>query len=127
MGRSIFEFVVSTFKIGRGDSEKQILLYFGLRLFGRPAHVWPYPEFSSVNVGWSSYADRNWIIPLDVLFNCVSPCLLFLRFTVRCAAYAAWTTLGLAQTDKTCVKLTCLYQVRVSSRNTNTSQTLEGI
>ena len=81
-----------------------------------------YPEFSSVNVGWSSYADRNLIIPLDVLFNCVSPCLMFLRFTVRCAAYAAWTTLGLAQTDKTCVKLTCLYQVRVSSRNTNTSQ-----
>ena len=80
-----------------------------------------YPEFSSVNVGWSSYADRNLIIPLDVLFNCVSPCLMFLRFTVRCAAYAAWTTLGLAQTDKTCVKLTCLYQVRVSSRNTNTS------
>ena len=72
-----------------------------------------YPEFSSVNVGWSSYADRNLIIPLDVLFNCVSPCLMFLRFTVRCAAYAAWTTLGLAQTDKTCVKLTCLYQVRI--------------
>ena len=62
------------------------------------------------------------IIPLDVLFNCVSPCLMFLRFTVRCAAYAAWTTPGLAQTDKTCVKLTCLYQVRVSSRNTNTSR-----
>ena len=33
---------------------------------------------------------------------------MFLRFTVRCAAYAAWTTPGLAQTDKTCVKLTCL-------------------
>ena len=81
-----------------------------------------YPEFSSVNVGWSSYADRNLIIPLDVLFNCVSPCLMFLRFTVRCAAYAAWTTLGLAQTDKTCVKLTCLYQVRVSSGNRNTSE-----
>ena len=80
-----------------------------------------YPEFSSVNVGWSSYADRNLIIPLDVLFNCVSPCLMFLRFTVRCAAYAAWTTLGLAQTDKTCVKLTCLYQVRVSSQNVYTS------
>ena len=56
---------------------------------------------------------RTRIIPLDVLFNCVSPCLMFLRFTVRCAAYAAWTTLGLAQTDRTCVKLTCLYQVRI--------------
>ena len=41
---------------------------------------------------------------------------MFLRFTVRCAAYAAWTTLGLAQTDKTCVKLTCLYQVRIFFR-----------
>ena len=50
-------------------------------------------------------------IPLDVLFNCVSPCC-YKRFTVRCAAYAAWTTPGLARTDKTCVKLTCLYQVR---------------
>ena len=76
-----------------------------------------YPEFSSVNVGWSSYADRNLIIPLDVLFNCVSPCLMFLRFTVRCAAYAAWTTPGLVKTDKTCVKLTCLYQVRVFSQS----------
>ena len=38
---------------------------------------------------------------------------MFLRFTVRCAAYAAWTTPGLVKTDKTCVKLTCLYQVRV--------------
>ena len=40
---------------------------------------------------------------------------MFLRSMVRCAAYAAWTTLGLAQTDRTCAKLTCLYQVRVSS------------
>ena len=48
-------------------------------------------------------------IPLDVLINCVSPCLMFLRLTVRCAAYAAWTTPGLVKTDKTCVKLTCLY------------------
>ena len=81
-----------------------------------------YPEFSSVNVGWSSYADRNLIIPLDVLFNCVSPCLMFLRFTVRCAAYAVWTTLGLVQTDKTCVKLKCLNQVRVSFNIRNTSE-----
>ena len=55
-------------------------------------------------------------IPLDVLINCVSPCLMFLRLTVRCAAYAAWTRPGLVKTDKTCVKLTCLYQVRVFSR-----------
>ena len=41
-------------------------------------------------------------------------CGLFLAgVTVRCAAYAAWTTPGLVKTDKTCVKLTCLYQVRV--------------
>ena len=99
MGRSIFAFVVSAFKVCRGYSEKKILLHFGLRLFGRPTHVWPYPEFSSVNVGWSSYADRNLDCSLDGLFNCVSPCLMFLRFTVRCAAYAAWTTPGLAKTD----------------------------
>ena len=60
------------------------------------------------------------IIPLDVLFNCASPCLMFLRFAVRCAAYAAWATPGLAQTD-TCAKLTCWYQVRVSSGTRNTS------
>ena len=105
MDKSLFKFVVSTFKVCRDYSEKQILLHFGLRLFGRPTHVWPYPEFSSVNVGWSSYADRNLDYSLDVLFNCVSLCLMFLRFTVRCAAYAAWTTPGLAKTDKTCVKL----------------------
>ena len=119
MGRSTFEGVVSTFKLGRGDSrsEKQILLHFCLRLFGRPTHVWPYPEFSSVNVGWPSSAIGTRIIPLDILFNCVSPCLMFLRFTVRCAAYAAWATPGLVWTDKTCVKLTCLYQVRVFSKS----------
>ena len=47
--------------------------------------------------------------------------LMFLCFAVCCAAYAgAWTTWatpghGLIRTDKTCVKLICLYQVRVYS------------
>ena len=56
---------------------------------------------------------------LDVLFDCASPCLMFLRFMVRCAAYAAWTTpsLVMIRTDKTCVKFTCLYQVRVFSKS----------
>ena len=36
---------------------------------------------------------------------------------VRFAAFAAWTRPGLAMTDKRCFKLTCLYQVRVFSRN----------
>ena len=58
MGRSILEVAVSTLQDGRGDSEKQILLHFGLRLFG-PTHVLPYPEFSSADVGWPSYADRG--------------------------------------------------------------------
>ena len=57
------------------------------------------------------------IVPLDVLFNCLSPCLMFLRFPVCCAAYAAWTRPRLAKTDKSCVKLTCLYQVLVFSRS----------
>ena len=53
-------------------------------------------------------------IPSDVLVNCVSPCSVYVRLTVRCAAYAAWTRPGLVKTDKTCVKLTVkLYQVRV--------------
>ena len=56
---------------------------------------------------------RTSFIPLDVLFNCVLLCLMFLCFMVHCAAYAAWTTLGLVQTNKTCVKLTCLYQVQI--------------
>ena len=78
-----------------------------------------------------------------MLFSCASPCLVFsnakywfypltfselpvrfLRcglflagFAVRCAAYAAWTTPGLAKTEKTFVKLTCLCQVQVSSQS----------
>ena len=55
-------------------------------------------------------------IPLDVLIKCVPPCLMFLRLTVRCAAYESWTTPGLVKTDKTCVTRACLYQVRVYSR-----------
>ena len=74
---SVFEFVVSTFKVCRDYSEKQILLHFGSRLFGRPTHVWPYPEFSSVNVGWSSYASGTSFIPHMLLCNYVSPFLLF--------------------------------------------------
>ena len=77
MGRSVFEFVVSAFKVCRDYSEKQILLHFGSRLFGRPTHVWPYPEFSSVNVGWSSYAPGTSFIPHMLLCNYVSPFLLF--------------------------------------------------
>ena len=76
-----------------------------------------YPEFSSVNVGWSSYADWTCFIPYMLLFDYVSPCLLFWIFMVRCAADAAWTTPGLVTTGKRCFKLTCLYQVRVFSRS----------
>ena len=52
-------------------------------------------------------------IPCMLFCNYVSPCLLFWIFMVCCAAYAAWTTPGLVKPDETCVKLTCLYQVRV--------------
>ena len=46
-------------------------------------------------------------IPVDVMFNCASPCLVFLRFAVRCAAYAAWATPGLVRAEKLCA---CLCQ-----------------
>ena len=93
-------------------------------------HMWLFvcPGFSSANVGWSPYMPTGTtcsFIPLDVFFYCPSPCLMFLRLTVRCAACAAWTMPGLAKTDKTCVKLTCLYQVRVSSQTRHTSTSVE--
>ena len=78
--------------------------------------MWPHPEFRRPTSDGHPMPTGTRIIPLDVLFNCVSPCLMFLRFPVRCAAYAAWTRPGLAKTDNSCVELTCLYQVRVFSR-----------
>ena len=52
---------------------------------------------------------------------------MFLRFAVRCAAYAAWTTPGLLKTDETCVKLTCLYQVQVFLREYTQVEHYEGL
>ena len=71
-------------------------------LFAAFCHTWDFrrstPDGHPMPTGTS-------FIPLGVLINCVSPCLMFLRLMVRCAAYAAWTTPGLVKTDETCVKL----------------------
>ena len=133
MGRSIFWCAVSTFKICCDDPNftwwtKLIFQNFTCVLtktwtcwlFVTFCHTqdfcWSMPDGHPMLSGTS-------FIPLDVLIKCASLCLIFLHLTVHCAAYVAWTTPRLAKTDKTCVKLTCLYQlqVRVYSKKVYTS------